>query len=197
MTRAVLLLAAGLMSVAFVSEAWSTPTTIMDRICFRDTHIMYDPLSPPDTLDDWDGNSVRWLEFGGDFVVWTHNFTLDPGAEGALRGRLRLFIKDDEDDQEATEWALIAGEDWSEPGGVKYSGEVNTGEYSFGVTGSYLEDGSYQVGVQSLQGDFILDQSVLEITYEPIPEASTLMMLGSGLPGLALWARSRRRRTRE
>ncbi len=28
----------------------------------------------------------------------------------------------------------------------------------------------------------------------PVPEASTLMLFGSGLPGLALWARSRRKR---
>jgi hypothetical protein len=29
----------------------------------------------------------------------------------------------------------------------------------------------------------------------PVPEASTLMLFGSGLPGVAIWVRSRRRRT--
>lgn len=196
MTRLLPCFAAAVMSLFFAAVGWAVPTTITDSIFFSDDGFTCDPATPPDTLDAWGGQSVKWLEYGSDQLDWTHKFAFDPPLAKVISGSFSILIKDDEDDTEAQEWGIIAAEDWFEPGGPLLYGEINTGAYVCGITASYLEDGSYQVGVTSLFGDFMVEESTLRITYEPVPEASTLMLFGSGLPGLAVWARSRRRKIR-
>jgi len=196
MTKLPLVFVAFVMVLCFESVGLAAPITITDSIFFHDDGITFDPLTPPDTLDAWGGESVKWLEYGSDQLDWTHKFAFDPPLAQILSGSFSVLIVDDEDDREAKEWGIVVGEDWFEPGGPLLHGEINTGAYVCGITASYLADGSYQVGVTSLFGDFMVEESTLRITYEPVPEASTIMLFGSGLPGLALWARSRRRRTR-
>jgi hypothetical protein len=41
-----------------------------------------------------------------------------------------------------------------------------------------------------------LEEPEVDAVAAPVPEASTLMLMGSGLPGLALWARARRRKAK-
>ena len=117
-----------------------------------------------------------------------------------LSGSLSLTFYDDETDgkwwQVSTfELGIGVGEDWT----IDF-GEVDTGIYTYSLNIAYLGDGSYSGKVMSLWGDFRIDQSVLTITYDPVPdngnthavpEPSTILLLGSGLLGVAVLGRKR------
>ena len=55
--------------------------------------------------------------------------------------------------------------------------------------------GAFGVTLASLGGDFFITQSDLTITYEPVPEPSTILLLACGLLGIGCFARRRRTNT--
>ena len=158
-------------------------------ITFTDTTLFYAyDADPTGDLVSYGGEYVNELEYTRDWVRWTHHFGFDPPAAEVLSGTVTLWLSDDEHDPwwQPCEFALGWGED-----GTWGFGEVDTGDYSYDVTASYLEDGEFTITLVSLWGDFFIDKSDLEITYNPVPEPSTMLLLGCGLIGLAGFGRKR------
>ncbi len=183
----------GLAVVGFVGPASATPMTITDTTLFDAAG-----TTPAEDYDSHLYGSVNKLDGILDYVTWTHHFPDPPNPEidHAISGTITVYLSDDEGD---VWWNPLT---WEYGGGYGEDatwafGEVDTGEYTYGVTASYLDDGEFQVTVGSVWGDFYIDQSDLEVTYEPaaappVPEASTLMLFGSGLSGLLFYARKKR-----
>ena len=153
--------------------------TLVDTVEFCDTHIENVPNNGVDsTLDGYGWGDVNKIDGLGDYVSWTHNFDVS-GWAGVSGGTLSVSLFDDERDGLFTrEYALGWGEGWEFA-----IGEVDTGLYTYSINGKYLEDGSYSLGILGLGGDFYVQCSTLEVT--PAPEPATMLLLGSGLLGLA------------
>ncbi len=143
---------------------------------------------PFEDLVSYGYGSVNMLEGPFDYVRWTHHFEFNPPAQEVLSGTLTVSLRDDSEDPfwQTFEFALGWAEDWTFD-----LGEVDTGDYSYSVTASYLEDGAFTVTLASLLGDFYIDQSVLSITYTPVPVPSAILLLASGLAGLFGFSRRR------
>ena len=153
---------------------------------FTDTTLFSEGgTNPSDDLVSYGYGSVNMLEGPLDYVRWTHHFEFDPLAQEVT---LTVSLRDDSEDPfwQTFEFALGWAEDWTFD-----LGEVDTGDYSYSVTASYLEDGAFTVTLASLLGDFYIDQSVLSGTYTPVPVPSAILLLASGLAGLFGFSRRR------
>ena len=170
----VILILGLLVSFSFVNVSYAAFVTVTDT-----TNFLSDRTDPVEDLLNYGGSYVNKLEGSLDWVGWTHHFTAP--AEEPFLATLTVSLRDDDDEMLENQWELGFGiaED-----GTWDLGWVNTGDYAYDVTASYLMDGTFTVYLGSLFGDFFIDQSILEMTSNAVPIPSTILIFGSGLVGL-------------
>jgi hypothetical protein len=162
------------------------PTAVADTTLF-----MEDTTSQESDLLSFGGDQINKLEHVLDWVGWTHHLEFLPPASQILSATLTLSLIDDDPNLEgpgaSREYGLAVLED-----GAWGFTEVSTLAYTFHIDISSLSDKEFNVFVYSLGGDFIIESSTLEISYNPVPIPSTLILLGSS--SLALMALRIRKR---
>ena len=176
-------------ALSFASASYATPLTFTDTTRFTESGTI-----ESGDLQSYGGGTVNKLDGIGDYVFWKHFFTFAPPAAQILEGTLRLTLADDEGDIWWNPLTWEIGFGYAEDGQWDI-GAVNSGTYVYGASISALEDGAFGVTLASLGGDFFITQSDLTITYEPVPEPSTILLLACGLLGIGCFARRRRTNT--
>ena len=165
-----------LVSLGFASLSCANIVTVTDT-----TNFLPYQTNPAEDLMSFGGLYVNKLEGPLDWVNWTHHFAAP--AEEPSSAMLTVYLRDDHDGNHLfqSKWELGFGiaED-----GTWDLGWVNTGPYVYDVTASYLMDGTFTVYLGSLLGDFYIDQSTLEFTYDPVPIPSAFILLLSGTAAL-------------
>ncbi len=193
MKKGLIIVAALLLTIGFASSSNAAYMESLVDIIFAPPHVTGDG----EYVDHgWDAvNKLQHCTPGGlcDYVTWRHLFT-PIAVDKILGAELAVRLKDDETDEwvnlETLEHGAIDGEG---AGDYTYLGEINTGRYDgLAVDLTQLDDGEYEVTLWTYGGDFHVIAAQLAIDY--IPEPSTLMLMGSGLIGLAFAARRKIRK---
>lgn len=172
--------------LALAGPLFAAPITVQNTVAFSAQGI----TSTGDgtgTLLGYGGSSVNRLDKCGDYVKWSQAFVFDPPADNStVQGKLTLFLRDDSTSWlDGSEWAI----GWTNTGSMA-CGEVDTGNYSYKVG---LDNGKLIVTLASALGDFYIDKAVLDVSYSPapVPEPSTLLLLGVGMLGVGIFSRKR------
>ncbi len=166
---------------------FAAPVTLTDVTQFTATG-----TNPGGDLDDYGWGDVNKLDGITDYVAWTHHFVFEPPANDLLYASLTVNLYDDERDKFFNPFTWEAAIGWGESGQWTVD-DVDTGAYQYDINVNYLLDGSFSVTLASAWGDFYIQDSTLKIDYEsaPVPEPATLVLLGSGLLGLAGFRRKK------
>jgi hypothetical protein len=170
------------------STSFATPITFTDTTLFTATG-----TNAQEDLVGYGWGAVNKLNGMFDYVAWKHQFAFVPPVKTILKASLSVYLTDDEADKSwnLSTWELAFG--YAEDGSWDL-GEIDTGVNKYGVNVAYLNNGEFDVKIISLGGDFYIDKSELQITYEPfapVPEPSTLLLLGGGLLGLCYFGRKK------
>lgn len=174
MKKLAVLVCAAVLVFGITNMAGATPITFTDTTLFTPTGTVEE-----EDLVAYGGWFVNKLELVGDFVTWTHNFDFVPPYEEILSGTLTVSLRDDCGWFDT--WEIGFG--WAEDGAWDF-GEIDMGDHSYDLDVAYLKDGQFNVTLMSVWGDFYIDKSELRVTYEPVPEPGTMLLLGSGLIAL-------------
>ena len=182
-----LILLALVFMLCAVGAAGATIYTVTDMTQF----------TPSGTIEAGDYVSHGWgdvnkLDGISDYVRWNHRFSFDPPADQLLSATLTISLYDDSEEGDGgfLGWRNEYAFGWAESGQWEL-GEVDTGEFTYGIVNlSFLSDGIFQVTIASLYGDFHIDRSLLTVNYTPVPEPTTILLVGFGLISLAAFRRN-------
>ena len=181
-----LLVGAAMMLVA--GSAWAIPTTWTDTINFEP-----DILIPPTHYYEHDITDAGFSSFflGGDDTISAYVLTVslyDDNLASSYSFCSKTFLIPDK-----SEAARI----WTTGGVYSYDFTLTSANYSGDIVGrlDLWYDGTLGVFISSCFGDFYLAASQLTAYGDngsaPVPEPGTMVLLGFGMLGLAIYGKRR------
>ncbi len=163
-----------------VFTAFLISTLLLPIMAFAVT-ISWEPAGDP--------SSDPLLVFGGSPSSYATKATITIGDNEQIESAtLTAYTYDDGGKADGTEKATITIDNTS------YANLQPTNQSFTYVVTTDVQDGTLDFNIESTQGDFYFGRVVLDIQTSLIPLPSTVLLLGTGLIGLAALGRRRRRK---